>query len=133
MNFQPRTEVKELLQAWNRGDRTAEEKLWPIVYAQLKRLAQRELRQEQLSHSLQSGELVNELYVRLADWDKAQWRNRAHFFGMCVREMIRVCRKSSKLLCHNHPKPAANRRGSQQLRRGIHKLPSARHRAEIPS
>ena len=86
MNSQPRTEVKELLHAWNRGDRTAEEKLWPIVYAQLKRLAQRELRQEQLSHSLQSGELVNELYVCLADWDKAQWRNRAHFLEcMCAK------------------------------------------------
>lgn len=82
--------MKELLLAWNRGDRTVEEKLWPSVYAPLKRMAQRELRQEQLSHTLQTGELVNELYVRLADWDKAQWRNRAHFLGMCVRIMKQI-------------------------------------------
>src|SRR5207244_1016624 len=61
MNSALRTEVTELLHAWNQGDRKAEEKLWPILYAELKRMARRELRQERSSHTLQSGALVNEL------------------------------------------------------------------------
>ena len=90
MNSALRTEVTQLLHAWNRGDRKAEEKLWPILYAELKRRARRELRQERSSHTLQSGALVNELYVRLANWDNAQWQNRAHFVGMCARIMRQI-------------------------------------------
>jgi RNA polymerase sigma factor (TIGR02999 family) len=85
-----RAQVTEILKAWNRGDKTAEEKLWPFVYAELKRLARQKMRQERDSHTLQSGALVNEVYLRLADWENAEWLNRAHFFGMCARMMRQI-------------------------------------------
>src|SRR4029434_375445 len=85
-----RAQVTELLQAWNQGDRTAEEKLWPIVYAELKNMAQRKMRQERDSHTLQTNALVHEVYLRLVDWKDAQWQNRAHFFGMCARMMRQI-------------------------------------------
>jgi RNA polymerase sigma-70 factor (ECF subfamily) len=90
MNPPSQEEITELLQAWENGDRTAEEKLWPIVYAELKRLAHLQMRQERLSHTLQSDGLVNELYLRLIDWRKAHWQNRAHFLGMCARMMRQI-------------------------------------------
>jgi RNA polymerase sigma-70 factor (ECF subfamily) len=83
-------EITELLQAWENGDRTAEERLWPIVYSELKRAAHFQMRQERPSHTLQSDALVNELYLRLVDWQKARWQNRAHFFGMCARVMRQI-------------------------------------------
>jgi RNA polymerase sigma-70 factor, ECF subfamily len=85
-----RAEVTELLQAWHRGDRTAEEKLWPIVYAELKSMAERRMRQERDSHTLQANALVHEVYLRLVDWKDAQWQSRAHFFGMCARMMRQI-------------------------------------------
>ena len=85
-----RAEVTELLQAWNRGDRTAEEKLWPIVYAELKSMAERRMQQERDSHTLQANALVHEVYLRLVDWKDAQWQSRAHFFGMCARMMRQI-------------------------------------------
>jgi RNA polymerase sigma factor (TIGR02999 family) len=85
-----RAEVTELLQAWNRGDRTAEEKLWPIVYAELKTMAERRMLQERDSHTLQANALVHEVYLRLVDWKDAQWQSRAHFFGMCARMMRQI-------------------------------------------
>lgn len=85
-----RAQVTELLQAWNQGDRTAEEKLWPIVYAELKSMAERKMRQERDSHTLQANALVHEVYLRLVDWKEAQWQSRAHFFGMCARMMRQI-------------------------------------------
>ena len=82
--------MTELLQAWTRGDRTAEEKLWPIVYAELKRMAERRMQQERDSHTLQPNALVHEVYLRLVDWKDAQWQSRAHFFGMCARMMRQI-------------------------------------------
>src|SRR4029450_11456303 len=90
MESASRTEVTTLLQAWSRGDRRAEEKLWPILYSQLRALARREMRQERLSHTLQSRAFVNELYMRLSAWADAQWLNRAHFYGMCARIMRQI-------------------------------------------
>ena len=85
-----RAEVTQLLQAWKDGDRAAQEKLWPIVYGELQRLARRKMRQERDSHTLQSDALVHEVYLRLVDWKDAQWQNRAHFFGMCARMMRQI-------------------------------------------
>lgn len=85
-----RAQVTALLQAWNQGDAAAEEKLWPIVYGELKRLARRKMRQERESHTLQSDALVNEVYLRLVDWKDVQWQNRAHFYGMCARIMRQI-------------------------------------------
>jgi RNA polymerase sigma factor (TIGR02999 family) len=83
-------DLKELLHAWANGDRMAQEKLWQIAFAELSRLAHRCMRQERPNHSLQSGDLVNEAYMRLVGWKNAQWRNRAHFLGMCARIMRQI-------------------------------------------
>src|SRR5262245_22564300 len=65
--------VTRLLQAWTTGEKGAQEKLWPIVFAELKRLARRRMNQERADHTLESGALVNEAYLRLVDWKNAKW------------------------------------------------------------
>jgi len=84
------SDVTTLLQAWRAGDDTAREKLWVIVFPELKRLAHLYMREERQNHLLQTGALVNEAYLRLVDWKKAHWQNRAHFFGMCARIMRQI-------------------------------------------
>jgi RNA polymerase sigma factor (TIGR02999 family) len=84
------SEVTQLLQAWNNGDNAALEKLAPIVFAELKRLARYQMANERPDHTLESGALVNEAYLRLIHWPNAQWQNRAHFFAMCARMMRQI-------------------------------------------
>jgi len=83
-------EVTRLLQAWSEGDVTAPEKLGPLIYAELQRLARRYMRRENPGHTLETGALLNEAYVRLADWKNARWENRAHFYGVAAEIMRRV-------------------------------------------
>src|SRR5262249_59924586 len=83
-------EVTQLLQAWSNGDKGALDKLAPIVFAELKRLARRQMARERPDHTLESGALVNEAFLRLTGWKDAQWQNRAHFFGMCARMMRQI-------------------------------------------
>ena len=86
---EPPGRVTELLLAWGAGDEVALERLVPVVYAELHRMAQRHLRREQ-RHSLQATALVNELYVRLVDAQAVQWHDRAHFFAISARLMRRI-------------------------------------------
>jgi len=79
-----------LLRAWSEGDQTALRKLTPIVYAELRRLARRSLRGEHPGHSLQTTALVNEAYVRLVDYKRMQWQDRAHFFAVSAQLMRRI-------------------------------------------
>jgi RNA polymerase sigma-70 factor (ECF subfamily) len=90
MERESRAEVTALLQAWSAGDKSAHERLWPIVFDELNRLAHRHMKRERANHTLQTGALVNEAYLRLVDWKTAHWRNRAHFFGMCARIMRQI-------------------------------------------
>jgi RNA polymerase sigma factor (TIGR02999 family) len=90
MPAESRTEVTGLLHAWSGGDTAAKEKLWTIVFPELNRLARAYMRRERHDHTLQTGALVNEAYLRLVDWKKAHWQNRAHFFGMCARIMRQI-------------------------------------------
>jgi RNA polymerase sigma-70 factor (ECF subfamily) len=83
-------EVSGLLQAWSEGDRDALDRLTPIVYDELHRLAQRYMRRERPGHSLQATALVNEAYMRLADYKSMQWQNRAHFFAVSAQLMRRI-------------------------------------------
>ena len=80
--------VTQLLVDWGNGDRQALEKLTPLVYQELKRLATRHLRRERREHTLQSNALVHEAWLRLIDQNHVHWQNRAQFFGIAA-EMIR--------------------------------------------
>ena len=79
-------DVTTLLLAWNSGDPEALDRLMPLVYNELRRLARRYMRSENPGHTLQATALVNDLYVRLIDQKRVNWQNRAHFFGGTQRE-----------------------------------------------
>jgi RNA polymerase sigma-70 factor, ECF subfamily len=83
-------ELTQLLRAWSEGDEQALEKLVPLVYAELHRLARHYMARERAGHTLQTSALVNEAYVRLVDIKKVNWQNRAHFFGVSAQLMRRV-------------------------------------------
>jgi RNA polymerase sigma factor (TIGR02999 family) len=80
-------EVTELLQAWSQGEESALQKLVPLVYSELHRLAHGYMNRERSDHTLQTTALLNEAYLRLVDSTKVNWQNRAHFMGVCARAM----------------------------------------------
>jgi RNA polymerase sigma-70 factor (ECF subfamily) len=82
--------ISQLLTEWAARDPTARDRLVPLVYEELRRLAHYYLRGERAGHTLQTTALVNELYVRLAGIKDLQWRDRAHFFAMAGTLMRRV-------------------------------------------
>ena len=84
------SDVSKLLRAWSGGDQNALESLTPIVYEELRRLARRHMRRERPGHSLQTTALVNEAYMRLVDYKRMQWQNRAHFFAVSAQLMRRI-------------------------------------------
>jgi len=83
-------EISELLVAWSDGDESALERLMPLVYDELHRLAHRYMRGERAGHTLQTSALVNEAYLRLVNWRDVRWQNRAHFFGVSAQMMRRI-------------------------------------------
>lgn len=83
-------EVTQLLMDWGNGDQAALEKLMPLVYEELHRMAKRHLGRERLNHTLQTTALVNEAYLRLIDQRNVRWQNRAHFFSIAARLMRRI-------------------------------------------
>lgn len=83
-------EVTGLLLAWSDGDQSALEKLMPLVYAELHRLAKRYMRREQAGHTLQTSALVNEAYLHLIDARGVRWQNRTHFFAVSAQIMRRI-------------------------------------------
>ena len=82
--------ITGLLEAWSRGDESALERLAPLVYDELHRLAHHYMRQERPGHPLQTTALVNEAYLRLINWKEVQWQNRAHFFAVSAQMMRRI-------------------------------------------
>src|SRR5690348_6199775 len=82
--------VTELLRAWGKGDRSALDQLTVIVYQELRRLAKHYLRRERTGHTLQTSALVNEAYMRLVDYARMQWQDRAHFFAVSAQLMRRI-------------------------------------------
>jgi RNA polymerase sigma-70 factor (ECF subfamily) len=86
----PYEEVSGLLRAWSDGDGGALDRLAPIVYDELHRMAQHYMRRERPGHSLQTTALVNEAYMRLVDYKSMQWQNRAHFFAVSAQVMRRI-------------------------------------------
>jgi RNA polymerase sigma factor (TIGR02999 family) len=83
-------QITQLLLAWSEGDEDAHEKLVPLVYEQLHRVAQREMRRERPGQTLQTTALVHEAYMRLVGAENLSWQNRAHFFAVSARMMRRI-------------------------------------------
>ena len=84
------SEVTRLLKAWGRGDREALDRLTPLVYEQLRRLAASYMRKERRDHHLQPTALVHEAYLRLVQGEEVDWRDRVHFFAVSARVMRRI-------------------------------------------
>lgn len=85
-----RERISQVLADWANRDPTARDRLVPIVYEELRRLAHHYMRGEREGHTLQTTALVNEVYLRLAGIDGLRWRDRAHFFAMAATLMRRV-------------------------------------------
>jgi RNA polymerase sigma factor (TIGR02999 family) len=85
-----RERISQLLADWSNSDPTARERLVPIVYEELRRLAHHYMRGEREGHTLQTTALVNEMYLRLVGIDALRWRDRANFFAMAAMLMRRV-------------------------------------------
>lgn len=83
-------DITELLVAWSAGDREALDRLVDVAYPELHALARRAMRGERRDHTLQPTALVNELYLKLVDQDRADWRNRAQFFAVAARLIRRI-------------------------------------------
>jgi RNA polymerase sigma factor (TIGR02999 family) len=99
--------VTALLGDWSRGNPSALNQLLPLVYAELRRVAARQLRSEKANHTLQPTALVHEVYLRLIDQRQVDWQNRAHFLGVAARVMRRI------LVDH------ARRRGASKRGEGV--------------
>ena len=86
----PRGEVTELLLAWSGGKQSALDRLVPLVYPELRRLAHRCMRGEREGHTLQTSALINEAYLRLVDSARVKWQDRAHFLAVSAQLMRRI-------------------------------------------
>ena len=84
------TDVTILLNRIGTGDATAPEELLPLVYGELRKLAQGYMSQERDGHTLQATALVHEAYIRLVDWENVSWQNRAHFFSVAASVMRKI-------------------------------------------
>ena len=121
-----RGEVTDLLIAASGGDREALDRLIPLVYDELRRVAHRALAGEPTGHTLDTGSLVHEVYMRLAKLDRIEWKGRAHFFALSARLMRQI------LINHAVGKRAQKRGGSRQRvpLEGIVQMPDA-HAEEL--
>lgn len=105
----PKGEVTSLLQHWSGGDRQALERLMPLVYGELRRVAGAYLKAERPDHTLQPTALVHEAYLRLIDQKRVVWQNRAHFFGIAAQMMRRI-------LVDHARRRQASKRDAERLR-----------------
>src|SRR5262245_62930970 len=83
----PSPNITRLLLDWRNGDQSALDRLMPLVYEELRRMANHYMRNERRGHTLQTSALVNEAYLRLVDHENIEWQNRAHFFGVAAQAM----------------------------------------------
>lgn len=93
MNAPPefsRAEVTQLLNAYGNGDRQALDRLLPLVYSELRRIAGYRMRHERADHTLNATALVHEAYIKLLDANEVSWQNRAHFFAIASRIMRQI-------------------------------------------
>jgi len=106
----PQNEITQLLRKWSEGDRAALDQLMPIVYQELRKLANSYLRGERSDHTLQPTALINEAYLRLVKQDFPEWQSRKHFYGVAAQLMRQI------LVEHARTRAAAKRgAGAQKL------------------
>ncbi|MFY9618841.1 MAG: sigma-70 family RNA polymerase sigma factor [Pyrinomonadaceae bacterium] len=82
--------VTQLLEQWNSGDREALDKLMPLIYEELRKMARRYMRQQDPGHTLQTTALIHEAYLRMVKQPDKQFENRAHFFGVAAKAMRHI-------------------------------------------
>lgn len=99
------SDVTQALVALSGGDREALSRLLPVIYDELRAMAQRQLRRERPDHTLTPTALVHEAYLKLVQLERVTWEGRAHFFGACAQEMRRV------LVSHARSRDAVKRGG----------------------
>lgn len=109
MTQPPTHELTQLLMAWSDGDRAALDKLTPLVYEELRRLAHSYMNRERKGHTLQTTALVNEAYLRLFNREEIHWQNRAHFFAIAAQLMRRI------LVDHARGRTSQKRGGKAQM------------------
>ena len=102
-------ELTQLLQRWSQGDETAFDRMLPMVYDELRRMAHRHLRHERDGHTLQGTSLVHEVYLRVAEGGPVQWQSRARFFGWISTLMRHI------LIDHARSRQAAKRGGGAEV------------------
>ena len=119
-------EVSQLLLDWSNGDQSALDKVMPIVYQELHRLAHHYMRKERAGHTLQTTALVNEAYLRLADYKQMRWQSRTHFFAVAAQVMRRILVENAR-----SKKFAKRGGGAQQISLEETALVSAERSAEV--
>ncbi len=90
MSLSPAADVTRLLHAWRAGEEGALDRLMPLVYDELRRVAHARMRAQNPGHSLQTTALVHEAYLRLVDAREHDWQNRTHFFALCAQAMRQI-------------------------------------------
>jgi RNA polymerase sigma-70 factor, ECF subfamily len=125
MNSEPNLAITRLLADWRSGDANALDQLAPLVFAELRRLAQHYISGEQAGHVLQPTALVNEAFLRLLEWQPDQWNDRAHFFGVSANLMRRILVQYAR-------ENDAQKRGGKALRVSLAGLDQASGGQEMP-
>lgn len=109
-------EITRLLRAWGSGDKDALDKLMPLVYEELRRAARQYVSREGPGRTVQTTEIVNEVYLRLVDLPEVGWKDRAHFFAICARMMRRILTDFARVRC-------ARKRGGEAPRMSLDEAP----------
>lgn len=112
MSTPGREALTSLLIEWSKGDQSAVERLMPAVYDELRTLARSYLRRERPGHTVQTGTLVHQAFIRLIEGERVEWQNRAHFFGIAARLMRQI------LVDHTRARRAA-KRGAGEVRESL--------------
>jgi len=113
---EPSAEITQLLRAWGAGNQVALDRLTPLVYDELRRMARRYMRREREGHTLQTTALVNEAYLRLIDVTHMNWQDRAHFFAVSAQMMRRILVDAARAR-------ASSKRGGQAVPAELEEIP----------
>jgi RNA polymerase sigma factor (TIGR02999 family) len=109
-------EITVLLRAWRDGDQAAFDRLWSIMYDDLRRMARRYMRNQRVGNTLQTTALVNEAWLHLVDVKNAGWRDRAQFFALSAQVMRRILVDAARAR-------GAHKRGSDAIKVNVDDVP----------